>query len=151
MAELICSILAEVGIEAKITQRKHYQIVYLKEYEAIAELLGRIGAGGAAMEIYNVSIEKEIRNDVNRRMNCENANMDKIVKAYGKHIMAIRKIERTIGLDALPEALREIALIRLEYPDESLKALGERLMTPIGKSGVNHRLNRLIEIADAIQ
>lgn len=99
------------------------------------------------MEIYNVSIEKEIRNAVNRRMNCENANIDKVVKAYGRHMLAIEKINNTIGFENLPESLREIARVRMEYPDESLKELGQKLENPIGKSGVNHRLNRLLEIA----
>ena len=91
-----------------------------------------------------------IRNSVNRKINCENANMDKIVKAYGKHFVAIEKIKNTIGFDALPESLKEIAKVRMEYPDESLKELGERLENPIGKSGVNHRLERLMDIADKL-
>ena len=149
-ADELIGVLAQEGIEAKKTQRKSHFTVYIKGYETIAGVLGIIGAGMASMEIYNVSIEKEIRNSINRRLNCENANMDKVVKAYGKHFVAIEKIKNTIGFDALPETLREIAKVRMEYPDESLKELGNRLENPIGKSGVNHRLNRIMEIAERI-
>ena len=138
------------SLNARYTTRKKHSIVYMKGYEDIATFMGMIGAGTASMEIYNVSIEKEIRNAVNRRMNCENANIDKVVKAYGKHMTAIEKIKNTIGFEGLPESLCEIAKVRMEYPDESLKELGERLSKPIGKSGVNHRLNRLIEIAESL-
>lgn len=149
-ANELIEVLKKEGVNARITLRKGHYIVYIKGYEEIADLLGMIGAGSASMEIYNVSIEKEIRNEVNRRMNCESANIDKVVKAYGRHLLAIEKINRTIGFTGLPESLREIARIRMEYPDESLKELGSRLENPIGKSGVNHRLNRLIEIADKL-
>lgn len=146
----LIKILREEGIHLKKAKRKSHFIAYVKGYEEIASLMGIIGAGSASMEIYNISIEKEIRNDVNRKINCENANMDKIVKAYGKHMLAIEKINNTIGFESLPKTLAEIARVRLEYPDESLKELGTRLENPIGKSGVNHRLNRLIEIADKL-
>ncbi len=147
-ADELLAILAKEGIASKKTQRKSHFIVYIKGYETIAGLLGLIGAGLASMEIYNISIEKEIRNAVNRRLNCESANMDKVVKAYGKHFVAIEKIKNTIGIDALPDTLKEIANVRINFPDESLKELGTRLENPIGKSGVNHRLNRIMEIAD---
>lgn len=150
-ADELMSILKKVDINAKCTNRKTHYIVYIKGYEEIAALLGHMGAGNAALEIYSVSIEKEIRNSINRRINCENANIDKVVKAYGKHMMAIEKIKSTIGFEGLPDSLGEIAKIRMEYPDESLKELGMRLKPPIGKSGVNHRLNRIIEIAENIK
>lgn len=150
-ARELMSVLKKADIHAKCTERKSHFIVYIKGYEEIAALLGHMGAGNAALEIYSVSIEKEIRNSINRHMNCESANMDKVIKAYGKHMLAIEKIKNTIGFDGLPKSLCEIARIRMEYPDESLKELGARLNPPIGKSGVNHRLNRLIEIADGIK
>lgn len=146
-AEQIRKILADMGIPSKITCRKGRYVVYVKEYEAIADILGCMGAVGAAMELYNVSIEKEIRNTVNRQANCELANIDKITNASFAQIESIKKIERTIGFSELPEALREIAEIRRKYPDESLKELGEHLNPPIGKSGVNHRLKRIMDIA----
>ena len=150
-AKDLAAVLAELDVPVKITCRKGHYIVYIKEYEVIADVLGIIGAGGAAMEIYNISIEKEIRNNVNRQVNCENANMDKVADAYCRHLAAIEKIKAGIGLDKLPDTLREIAEVRLAYPDESLKELGARLEKPIGKSGVNHRLARLLEIADSLK
>lgn len=150
-AKDLVGVLADVEVPAKITCRKGHYIVYMKEYEVIADVLGLIGAGNAAMEIYNISIEKEIRNNVNRRVNCENANIDKVTEAYLRHLAAIETIKNKMGLDKLPDTLREIAEIRLAYPDESLKELGSRLEKPIGKSGVNHRLARLVEIAQNLK
>lgn len=146
-AEQIRNILSELGISSKITCRKGRYVVYVKEYEAIADILGLCGAVGAAMELYNISIEKEIRNTANRQANCELANIDKITNASFAQLESIKKIEKTIGFSELPEALREIAEIRKKYPDESLKELGEHLNPPIGKSGVNHRLKRIMDIA----
>lgn len=147
----LTGVLAELEIPAKVTYRKGHYIVYIKEYAVIADVLGAIGAGSAAMEIYNISIEKEIRNNVNRQVNCESANMDKVAEAYCRHLAAIEKIKATIGLDKLPDTLREIAQVRLAYPDESLKELGTRLEKPIGKSGVNHRLSRILELAEGLK
>lgn len=146
----ICDVLESFGIAAKITCRKGRYVVYLKEYEAIADTLGCMGAVGAAMELYNVSIEKEIRNAANRQANCELANIDKITNTAFAQIDAIKKIKKTIGFDGLPETLGEIAEIRCRYPDESLKELGAHLNPPIGKSGVNHRLKRIMEIAEKL-
>ena len=146
-AERICELLKRKGITAKITRRKGRFVVYIKEYSAIADTLGAMGAVGAAMELYNISIEKELRNIANRQANCEIANIEKTTKTAVAQIEAIKKIERTIGFDDLPETLREIAKIRCSFPDESLKELGERLNPPLGKSGVNHRLKRIEEIA----
>lgn len=149
-ADRLCSLLNSVGIGAKITCRKGHFIVYIKEYEAIADVLGMIGDTNAALDVYNISVEKDVRNNINRQMNCENANMDKVADAYMKHLAAIEKIKRTIGLDKLPDTLQEIAQVRIMYPEDSLKQLGERLDNPIGKSGVNHRLNRIVDIAENI-
>ena len=142
--------LEDIGITSKITSRKKRYIVYVKEYEAIADVLGVLGDTNAAFDIYNISIEKELKNNINRQMNCENANMDKIADAYKKHLAAIEKIKKTQGLSSLPKVLEEIAQVRMEYPEDSLKQLGQRLDNPIGKSGVNHRLNRIVEIADSL-
>lgn len=147
-AHQLQEILGSFGILAKITCRKGRFVVYVKEYEAIADILGIMGAVGAAMELYNVSIEKEIRNAVNRQANCEIANIEKVTKTASLQIESIKKIEKHLGFDQLPETLREIAKIRCKYPDESLKELGERLNPPIGKSGVNHRLKRIMAIAE---
>ncbi len=143
--------LANEGVNAKITERKGRYVVYLKDYEQIASTLGLIGAGYAALELYNVSVEKEIRNDVNRRVNCDNANIIKQSRASSKQLRAISLIERKMGLSKLSEVLREMAEVRKAYPEDNLSELGKRLNPPIGKSGVNHRLNRLIEIAKELE
>lgn len=150
-AKELCNTLAGFGITAKITARKGRSVVYLKDFDSIAAVLGIIGADAEALEFYSVSVEREIRNDVNRKVNCENANLDKLAQAASKQIYAIEKIKRTTGLAALPDTLREMALLRLEYPEESLKELGARLNPPIGKSGVNHRLLRIMNFAQDIK
>ena len=149
-AEKLLDLLEKSGVMARVTERKSHSVVYVKEYEMIAGVLGLIGAGGAAMEIYNISAEKEIRNEINRQMNCENANMDRIASAYCRHLKAIETLKASPEYDNLPESLREAAEIRVKFPEDSLKDLGKRFDPPIGKSGVNHRLNRLIEIADSL-
>ncbi|MDD6736304.1 MAG: DNA-binding protein WhiA [Clostridiales bacterium] len=149
-ANQLCGVLAKMGIGSKITRRKGRFIVYIKEYEVIADILGTIGAVSAAMELYNISIEKDIRNTANRQANCEVANIEKTTKTASLQIEAIRKIERHMALSELPETLSEIAEVRLKYPEESLKELGERLSPPLGKSGVNHRLKRIMKIAEGL-
>ncbi|MBQ8636394.1 MAG: DNA-binding protein WhiA [Clostridia bacterium] len=146
-AEDVLATLKSEGINARVTSRKGRYVVYIKDYESIAAVLGLIGAGYAALELYNISVEKEIRNDVNRQVNCDNANMKKQGKAASEHLHAIAVIEKKIGLGALSDVLKEMAEVRRAYPDDSIKELGERLNPPIGKSGVNHRLKRLLEIA----
>lgn len=147
-AKDVISALQAEGVSAKLTQRKGRYVVYVKDSDSVAAVLGLIGAGYAALELYNVSVEKEIRNEVNRRVNCENANLNKQSIAASRQLHAIAKIEKKMGLAALSDALREMAEVRREYPDISIQELGEKLEVPIGKSGVNHRLNRLIEIAE---
>lgn len=149
LTEKLCIIIEHTGLGAKTIFRKGSYIAYIKECEMIADMLGVIGAGGAALTLYNVQIEKEMRNSVNRQVNCETANLDKQIKASLRQIDAIRKIERLAGLEVLPDSLYEMAQVRLEYQDESLKELAQRMK--IGKSGVNHRLNRLMEFADNLQ
>lgn len=141
------TVLELFGIKAKITKRKNKFSVYIKDFESITSFLGLIGADFAALDLFEASVVKEIRNGVNRQVNCENANLRKASKAAGEQLVAIKKIKSTIGFDTLSPALREIAHLRLEYPDEDLKSLGERLVPTLGKSGVNHRLKRIIEIA----
>lgn len=145
--EKLCRILKRAGVFSKVTERKGRNVVYIKDYSGIADCLGVMGAVGTAMDIYNISIEKELRNRANRQSNCEVANIEKTTKAASYQLGAIKKIEKKIGLSELPEHLRKIAILRREYPDESLKELGMRLNPPIGKSGVNHRLKRIEEIA----
>jgi hypothetical protein len=145
-AEHLRMALERLKQRVKITRRKDGYVVYAKECETVAQILTAMGAGIGVMELYNIQIEKEMRNAVNRQVNCETANVDKVVRASVRQLDAIRKIEKTYGLDFLPDTLKEAAEIRREYPDESLKELAERL--GIGKSGVNHRFARIIEIAE---
>ena len=138
-------------VEAKIGQRKGSYVVYLKEGEQIVTMLGAMGASVALMNFENVRILKEMRNSVNRKVNCETANINKTVNAAVKQAEAIRYIERTAGLSALPDSLREIAALRLENPEMPLKDLGTLLDPPVGKSGVNHRLRKIMEFADNLR
>lgn len=149
-AEQLCEILEKCGVTAKITSRKGRYIVYVKGYEQIAGVLGIIGDIAAAMDFYNITAEKNLRNNANRRTNCEVANIDKIAKAAAIQIMAIHKIEKSAEFANLPKPLREMAKLRVENPFDSLTELGEKANPPIGKSGVNHRLKRLAEMAENI-
>lgn len=138
-------------INPKIVRRKNCFVVYLKEGSDIVEILNVMKAHIALMDLENVRIMKEMRGSVNRKVNCETANITKMVNASVKQIEDIEYIQKTIGLSKLPEALSEMALVRLEYPDMPLKELGNYLSTPIGKSGVNHRLRRISEIAQKLK
>ena len=143
----IQSVLQSFTIEAKIVIRKKYHVVYLKEGACIVDLLNIIGAHLSLMNLENLRIEKEVRNSVNRKVNCEAANITKTVNAASKQIEDILLIQKNGGFSKLPDNLREMAEIRLAYPDTSLKELGEYLNPSVGKSGVNHRLRKLGEYA----
>lgn len=151
LADLLYELLIEENISAKMTVRKNSFVVYVKDSEAIANLIGLMGAGASMMDFYNIKIERELRNNVNRQVNCDSANVDKITAAAEKHLAAIRKIRSTIGFEKLPPTLGEIADLREQNPEMSLKELGTLLAPPIGKSGVNHRLERICEIAEDIK
>lgn len=138
-------------LDAKVVQRKKYYIVYLKEGAQIVDALNVMGAYVALMNLENVRIFKEMRGSVNRIVNCETANINKVVGAACRQVEDIHYIQSKMGLDELPPALREMALIRLEYPDSSLKELGELCDPPVGKSGVNHRLRKLGELAEKLR
>jgi hypothetical protein len=136
-------------IKAKIVQRKKYHVVYIKESEEIVELLNVMGAHVSLMNLENLRILKDMRNSINRRVNCEAANITKTVNAATKQIEDIEYIKLHYGFENLSENLREIASLRLEYPEATLKELGEKLN--VGKSGVNHRLRKLSELADKLR
>ncbi len=139
------------GLEAKIIIRKKTYVVYLKEGSQIVDLLNIMEAPVALMEFENIRILKEISNSVNRQVNCETANIHKTISAAVKQVEDITYIREQIGLQKLPEPLREMASLRLEYPEASLKELGELLEKPVGKSGVNHRLRKLSNIAQDLR
>lgn len=147
----ISQLLNHFKLKAKLSTRKNFHVVYLKESDHIFEFLALIGAHQAVFEFENIRILKGMRNQVNRIVNCETANLNKTVDAAVRQLENIRLIEKTIGLKALPENLQEIAGLRLEFPDSSLKELGELLHPKVGKSGVNHRLRKIDEIAEKIQ
>ena len=132
-------------VDAKIVERKKHFVVYLKEGAQIVDILNVMEAHVALMNLENVRILKEMRNSVNRKVNCETANISKTVNAAVKHIREV------MGLDSLPDNLKEMALLRLEYPEAPLKELGMYLDPPVGKSGVNHRLRKISEIADGLR
>jgi hypothetical protein len=147
----LIEILQKFEIEAKEVLRKKYYVVYLKEGEMIVDLLRIMGAHVALMELENMRIYKEMRNSVNRRVNCEAANITKTVNAATRQVEDILYIQNHMGLKKLPDNLKEMAQLRLDYPDATLKELSEMLEPPIGKSGVNHRLRKLSELAEQLR
>nr|WP_312985908.1 DNA-binding protein WhiA [Clostridioides sp.] len=144
-------LINSLGLNSKIVPRKNNHIVYLKESEQISDLLSVIGAHKALLSLQNTKVLKEMRNNVNRIVNCETANLSKTVNASVRQVEDINLIQKTIGISNLPKNLQEIALIRVEYEDMTLKELGEILDPPIGKSGVNHRLRKIGEIAERLR
>lgn len=150
-AQYLCGLMQDFELDARIVRRKKNIIVYLKEGDRIVDVLNVMDAPLALMELENVRILKDMRNNVNRKVNCETANINKTVSAAVRQRDDIAYIRDTVGLSGLPEGLRDVALTRLAYPDASLKELGELLEEPVGKSGVNHRLRKLSEMADKLR
>ena len=150
-AEQIRQVIGSFDLEAKIIKRKKYYVVYLKEGEGIVDLLNVMGAHRLLMELENLRVEKEVRNSINRQVNCEAANITKTVTAASKQIEDILYLQRHYGLSNLPDNLRQMAETRLEHPESSLQELGGYLNPPVGKSGVNHRLRKLSNIANELR
>ncbi|MBQ4473716.1 MAG: DNA-binding protein WhiA [Lachnospiraceae bacterium] len=146
-AERIRALIATFGVRAKVMSRGKNYVVYVKEGEQIVDLLNVMGAHVALMNFENVRILKEMRNQVNRGVNCETANIKKTVNAARRQVEDIAYIQETAGLSSLPDNLEQIARLRLEEPDISLAELGEMLQPPISKSGVNHRLRKISLLA----
>lgn len=144
-------LIRSLEIDAKTVARKKYYIVYVKEGTQIVDLLAYMEAKLALLEMENVRIVREMRGSVNRKVNCETANINKTVNAAVRQLEDIWYIQKTRGLEWLPENLDEMAEIRLKYPEASLKELGQYLDPPVGKSGVNHRLRKLGEIAEKLR
>ncbi|MBU9712116.1 DNA-binding protein WhiA [Evansella tamaricis] len=148
----LCELMNHFGLNAKMLERKKGFILYLKEGEKISELLNIIGAHQALLRFEDVRIMKDMRNSVNRLVNCETANLNKTVSAAMRQMENIRFIKEEVGLDVLPDRLREVAELRIEHQDVSLKELGE--MVPSGKvskSGINHRLRKIDEFANQLR
>lgn len=150
-ARQLQAIITTFSIDAKIVVRKKYYVVYIKEGSQIVDMLGVMEAHVALMELENIRILKEMRNSVNRQVNCETANINKTVSAAVKQLADIAYIRDTAGLEILPDTLAEVARERLERPEATLKELGESLSPPVGKSGVNHRLRKICTIAETLR
>lgn len=142
------SILLEMGFSPKDTARAGNYITYFKQSETIEDFLTTIGAPLSAMEIMAAKVEKDMRNAINRRVNCDSANADKVVNAAQEQLEALRRIEREIGIENLPENLQETALLRIANPEASLADLAMLSNPPVSKSGLSHRLHKLMEIAN---
>lgn len=148
----ICQMMNAFQLNARKIERRNGYMTYLKEAEKIADFLALIGAANAMMKFEDVRIVRDMRNSVNRLVNCENANINKVVHAASKQLEEIQLIDEQLGLNKLPDKLQEIARSRLENPDISLKELGESLPSgSISKSGVNHRLRKLSQIAESLR
>lgn len=143
-------LLFELGIPAKTVLRKSKYVLYYKSSDVITDVLTVLGAVNCLMEYHNAKIVKEMRNKINRTINCETANLNKTVDASFEQATCIQKLMDNGLFDTLPDNLKDIARLRLEYREHSLKELGEMLNPPIGKSGVNHRLRKIMDIANGI-
>ena len=141
----------DTPIPLKMTVRKNELLLYLKQNEQICDALVYFGAQNAAIEMINQQVVKDIRSQTNRRMNCDLANIDKAVAAGAQQVAEIERIAQTVGLESLPEPLRQIAYARLEEPEASLRELGAMLSPPISRSGVHHRLQKISEIAAKLE
>ncbi len=150
--ESLCELMNVFNLNSKTLERKKGYITYLKEAEKITEFLNIIGAHQALLRFEDVRIVRDMRNSVNRLVNCETANLNKTIGAAIRQVENIKFIDRTVGLQVLPDKLREIAQLRVAYQDVTLKELGEMVSGgTISKSGINHRLRKIDEIADKIR
>ena len=143
--------MAQFDCEPKLWERRGSSAVYLKDATQIADALTVMGATAARVRFEDIRVVRSMRGEVQRQVNCEVSNLAKTTRASGIQIEAIRKIEGTIGLSSLPEELREIARLRTEYPEASLQELGAHAVPPLGRSGVNHRLQKLLGIAEGLR
>ena len=143
--------LISLGFNVKITDRKAAFVIYLKDSEDIEDILTFMGATMSSIDLMNVKIYKDVRNKANRIANCDAANIERTLKASDKHLSDIEYIIEKAGIDYLPADLVNIAELRLEYPEMSLRELGEELDNPIGRSGANHRLKRISDIAKELR
>lgn len=147
-AKEIRLLLLNFNIHAKVIKKENEYMLYLKDGEEISNFLALIGANNSVLKFEEIRVIKETRNNINRIVNCETANLNKTINASVEQIKAIETIKRAKKFEELPEHLKEIANLRIENPDTSLVELGKMLRKPIGKSGVNHRLKKILEIAE---
>ena len=149
-AEYIFNLLSVLEFTPKLLKRKNSNsyIIYFKDSEQISLFLGIIGANKALLLFENVRVEKEVKNNINRNINCETANLNKVLNASVEQINAIKKLKENGNFEKLDDNLKEIAILRLENPDMSLIELGKKLTIPVGKSGVNYRLKKIVKLAE---
>ncbi|RKN75092.1 DNA-binding protein WhiA [Paenibacillus ginsengarvi] len=147
----LCGLANRFQLNARCIERKKGYVLYMKEGEKIIQFLNLIGAHQALLRFEDVRIMKDMRNSVNRIVNCETANLNKTIGAAVRQIDNIRYLQKEVGLDQLPEKLREVAEIRLLHPDMNLKEVGELLKGGVSKSGVNHRLRKLDDLAEKMR
>ena len=150
-AEYILNICNSFGVTLKLLENKEKIHLYIKDGEEISKFLALLGSNKGVLAFEDVRVTKEIKNNINRLVNCETANLNKIVNASVNQVNDIKLIQKLKKFDELPDYLKEIAVLRIENPDASLKLLGEMLEKPIGKSGVNHRLQKIHEIAEELK
>lgn len=147
----LSSLINSFGLSSKIVLRKESFVIYLKEGEQVVDLLNIIGAHSALLKLEDIRVLKDVRNNINRLVNCETANLDKTIDASLRQVENIKYIDSTIGLEKLPQNLLNLAYLRLEHREASLKELGTMLNPPVGKSGVNHRFRRIEKIVDNLK
>ena len=138
-------------ITSKLSSRKKIFVLYLKDSEAIKDLLALVGAEQSVLDLSDEMAKRDLRNTVNRQVNCINANINKTIEASLKQIQAINYINKKIGLDSLPEDLQEVAVLRLANPQESMDELLKLSTIKLTKSGLNHRFRRILKIADILK
>lgn len=146
----LAEIMTDIGFEPKMVTRKSEFVLYIKQSDMICDILGLFGATECMFELCNVKIYNDMKNRVTRRANCDIANINKSVAAASEQLAAINKIKSKKGLSSLPDVLEEMANLRLNNPDANLKELGDMINPPISKSGVNHRLKKIIKIAEEL-
>ena len=146
-AKIVLEVLKKFGIEAKLFERKNSTSIYIKEAEEISKMLAFIGANKSVLNFEEIRVMRDTSNNINRLVNCETANLNKTINAAIEQIEQIEYLQKIGEFDNLPDNLKEIAILRKENPDVSLVQLGQMLSDPIGKSGVNHRLKKICEIA----
>lgn len=150
LARDLQKLMEQMRLESKISERKNSIVLYIKESEQIADFLRIAGASSALLEFENVRVVKSVRNQVNRQVNCETANLGKTVAASMRQSMAISRLIDNVGLQAIPQPFREVAVLRLEHPDYSLRELGSLMNPPLSKSGVAYRMRRLEDMAEKL-
>jgi DNA-binding protein WhiA len=149
MAAYLVDLSTKIGIRLRVTTRKGKSVCYLKDADEISALLVAMGGHSVVLDLESIRVVREMRNGVNRLVNCETANVDKVVSASLRQSEVINFLVEKVGLEGLPDSLRELAGTRLSNPDVSLRELGEMMSPKLGKSGVNHRMRRLIEMASS--